>query len=158
MFDLVCAFGLFHPVWGFDLFFLWFVFSFFFFARFFFLIPPPPGFVDGRVLLACGADLLQSMLLPGVWAPEDLEVILGRFGVVCLERSDQANLDKLLAETELFRRHRDHIYVVPQPIYNNVSSTIVRGLVKSHQSIRYLVPPSVERYIKEHSLYLESSL
>ncbi len=116
------------------------------------------GFVDGRVMLACGADLLQSMLLPGVWAPEDLEVILGRFGVVCLERHDQANLEKLLEETELFKRHMDHIVVVKQPIYNNVSSTIVRNLVKSHCSIRYLVPPSVEKYIKEHSLYVEASL
>lgn len=99
--------------------------------------------------------MLQSMLLPGVWSPEDLEVILGRFGVVCLERSDQTDLQKLLNETELFRRHRDHIHVVPQPIYNNVSSTIVRSLIRSHSSIKYLVPGRVEQYIKEHGLYLE---
>jgi nicotinamide mononucleotide adenylyltransferase len=106
-------------------------------------------------MLACGADLLQSMLLPGVWAAEDLEVILGRFGVVCLERSDQADLHTLLDGTELFQRHRSKIHVVPQPIYNNVSSTIVRSLVKSHSSIKYLVPSGVELYIKQHGLYLD---
>ena len=106
-------------------------------------------------MLACGADLLQSMLLPGVWAAEDLEVILGQFGVVCLERSDQADLHKLLDSTELFQRHRAKIHVVPQPVFNNVSSTIVRALVKSHSSIKYLVPPTVELYIKQHGLYLD---
>jgi nicotinamide mononucleotide adenylyltransferase len=109
-------------------------------------------------MLACGADLLQSFLLPGVWAAEDLEVILGTFGVVCLERSDQTDLEKLLQDTQLFQRHRENIFVVPQPIYNNVSSTVVRSLVKTHCSIRYLVPPSVERYIKQHGLYLEPNL
>jgi nicotinamide mononucleotide adenylyltransferase len=105
-------------------------------------------------MLACGADLLQSMLTPGVWAPEDLEVILGRFGLVCLERSDQANLHETL-KLELFQRHISRIHVVPQPVVNNVSSTIVRSLVKSLSSIRYLVPPTVELYIKQHDLYKE---
>lgn len=78
-----------------------------------------------------------------------------RFGVVCLERGELADLDKLLTETELFRRHRENIFVVAQPVYNNVSSTLVRDLVRKHQSIRYLVPGPVETYIREHKLYLE---
>jgi hypothetical protein len=40
--------------------------------------------VDGRVMLACGADLLKSMLTPGLWSDEDLAVILGKYGVACL--------------------------------------------------------------------------
>jgi nicotinate-nucleotide adenylyltransferase len=37
----------------------------------------------------------------------------------------------------------------------DVSSTQVRGLVKKGKSIKYLVPPSVERYIKKRGLYRE---
>ena len=111
--------------------------------------------VDGRVVLACGADLLQSMLTPGVWSDEDLEIILGKYGVACLERADLADLTKLLDETPLFRKHRDNIYLVKQPIYNNVSSTIVRNLVRTSGSIRYLVPHPVERYIRDSGLYLD---
>ena len=112
---------------------------------------------DGRVVLACGADLLQSMLTPGVWSEEDLEIILGKYGVACLERADLANLHDMLDKTPLFQKHRSNIHLVTQPIYNNVSSTIVRGLVKSNSSIRYLVPHSVERYIFDQDLYSEPS-
>lgn len=35
----------------------------------------------------------------------------------------------------------------------NLSSTIIRGRVKRGQSIRYLVPESVQKYIRSHNLY-----
>lgn len=44
----------------------------------------PPG---PRVMLLCGADLVESFAMPGVWRREHLEQILGRdHGVVCIAR------------------------------------------------------------------------
>ena len=40
-----------------------------------------------RVALLAGADLIQTMSTPGVWAPEDLDHILGRYGAFIIERA-----------------------------------------------------------------------
>ncbi len=47
----------------------------------------------------------------------------------------------------------NNILVSHAPIIN-ISSTIIRALIKRRQSIHYLVPPSVEKYIKSRKLYL----
>ncbi|HLQ70733.1 MAG TPA: nicotinic acid mononucleotide adenylyltransferase, partial [Bacillota bacterium] len=35
----------------------------------------------------------------------------------------------------------------------NISSTVIRSKIQKHNSVKYLVPDNVERYIKEHNLY-----
>jgi len=40
---------------------------------------------------------------------------------------------------------------------NSISSSEIRRLVREGKSIRYLVPDLVERFIAEHSLYVEAS-
>lgn len=35
----------------------------------------------------------------------------------------------------------------------DISSTLIRKLIKNRQSIRYLVPEKVRKYIKEHNIY-----
>ena len=43
--------------------------------------------VAPRVMLLCGADMLESFLAPGVWRPDHLRTILGDdHGVVCIAR------------------------------------------------------------------------
>ncbi len=44
----------------------------------------PPARV--RVMLLCGADMVESLVVPGVWRPEHIRAILGDHGIVCIDR------------------------------------------------------------------------
>jgi len=72
-----------------------------------------------HVALLAGADLIQTMSTPGLWAHEDLERILGHYGAFILERSG-TDIDDALASLQQWR---DNIRVIQQLIQNDVSST-----------------------------------
>ena len=111
------------------------------------LYPTPP-----RLVLLCGADLLESTQVPGLWAVEDLEIILGEYGVAVIERVG-LDLERLIANDERLRRWRHHIWIVPQRVVNNVSSTVVRNMIRDGLSIEYLVDSRVRDYIYQHALF-----
>lgn len=102
-----------------------------------------------HVALLAGADLIQTMSTPGLWATEDLNRILGHYGAFILERSG-TDIDDALVSLQQFR---DHIRVIPQLIQNDVSSTKIRLFRKRGKSIRYYIPDKVVDYIYEHGLY-----
>jgi nicotinamide mononucleotide adenylyltransferase len=52
-------------------------------------------------------------------------------------------------------RWRSNIYLIPQLIQNDVSSTKVRLFIRRELSVKYLLPAPVEEYISEHGLYRE---
>jgi len=85
-----------------------------------------------RIALMSGADLIQTMSVPGVWANEDLEHILGRYGAFIIERNG-TDLGKALASLDTWR---DQIYTIPQLIQNDVSSTKIRLFLSKDMSIR----------------------
>lgn len=104
-----------------------------------------------QVALLAGADLIQTMSTPGLWAKEDLSRILGHYGAFILERSGTDIDDALVS----LQQYRDNIRVIPQLIQNDVSSTKIRLFRKRGKSIRYYIPDRVVDYIYEHGLYLE---
>ena len=85
-----------------------------------------------RVALMSGADLLDTMGHPGVWSAEDLDHILGRYGAFIIERHGT----DLEAALSALRKWRDQIWVIPQPIQNDVSSTKIRQFLRKDMSIR----------------------
>lgn len=87
-----------------------------------------------RIALMSGADLLETMSHPGVWAHEDLDHILGRYGAFIVERSG-TDLPKALGNLEQWR---DRIHVITQLIQNDVSSTKIRQFLRKDMSIRYI--------------------
>jgi nicotinamide mononucleotide adenylyltransferase len=104
------------------------------------------------VILLCGADLLESILIPNLWAEEDLELILGLHGVAVIERIG-LDLKQLIANTAILKKYEKNIYIIPQTISNNISSTSVRTLLANNLSVKYLIPDRVIEYIHKNELY-----
>lgn len=120
-----------------------------------------------HIALLAGADLIQTMSTPGLWAPEDLQRILGHYGAFILERSgtDIGTMTRhgctsyMLTITDdaliTLQQYRENIRVIPQLIQNDVSSTKIRLFRKRGKSIKYYIPDKVAEYIYEHNLYVD---
>jgi len=111
-----------------------------------------------RIILLAGSDLIQTMSEPGVWAEEDLHHILGRYGCYIIERAESEIDQSIFSSSSVHSRsplalYRDNIYMVPQLVRNDVSSTKVRLFVRKGMSIEYLLPGCVSKYIRRHGLY-----
>ncbi|KAH9904193.1 Nucleotidylyl transferase [Xylariomycetidae sp. FL2044] len=106
-----------------------------------------------KIMLLAGADLIETMSTPGVWAEKDLDHILGSFGAMIVERSG-TDMEEALANLKPWE---DNIHVITQLIQNDVSSTKIRLFLKKNLSIQYLIPEPVIRYIEENGLYTEES-
>lgn len=109
-----------------------------------------------RVMLACGGDLLESFIKfepdgTPVWSPAHQEIILGQGGVVCMTR-EGTDLDKVIKDDALLSKYQANIVVFMPAVHNNISSTLVRNLLLSGRSLKYLVHEGVRNYIMEHDL------
>jgi len=97
----------------------------------------------GRVSWLIGADMLQ--ILPKWHKPHDL---LREVDFVIARRPGSViDWDALPPEFRVLQAH-----VVDAPLVE-VSATDIRRRVREGRSIRYLVPPEVERYIGDRHLY-----
>lgn len=100
-----------------------------------------------EIVFIMGLDSLVD--LPG-WhqAAELLKLVT--FAVVARPgyHADMASLERQLPGVI------DRVTFVPAPLIG-ISSTAIRQRVQASDSIRYLLPPSVERYIYEQGLYQE---
>ena len=95
-----------------------------------------------------GADALMDF---GQWRKPERVLELCTLAVV--GRPAQEALDLSLLETNLpgIGNRVEIVYDVAI----SVSSTDIRDRIAEDRSIRYLVPPAVESYIREHGLYKE---
>jgi nicotinamide mononucleotide adenylyltransferase len=81
----------------------------------------------------------MSMGEPGLWAPNDLDTILGSYGAFIVERSG-TDIDQALGS---LGQYEHNIWVISQVIQNDISSTKVRLFLKKDLSVRYLIPDPV---------------
>ncbi|XXQ34074.1 Nicotinamide-nucleotide adenylyltransferase [Plasmodiophora brassicae] len=110
-----------------------------------------------RVLLVCGADLLDKFSDADVWPPDQVQRIVSEFGVAVMERTG-CSIEAIVDANPLLKPARDNIFPVARPVVNDISSTIVRKLIADRRSIKYLVPDLVAAYIAQHNLYRHNTI
>ncbi|XP_076461440.1 nicotinamide/nicotinic acid mononucleotide adenylyltransferase 3-like isoform X2 [Babylonia areolata] len=112
----------------------------------------PEGEDPPLLKLLCGADLLESFGTPGLWADEDIEKIVGKYGLVCITRAG-SNPQKFIYDSDVLTKYSENIHIVTEWMTNEISATKVRRAVKRGESVKYLLPDPVISYIREHGLY-----
>ncbi|KAL1450119.1 hypothetical protein WDU94_002571 [Cyamophila willieti] len=105
-----------------------------------------------QVMLLCGADVLESMGVPNLWDPDDINQIAGHHGIVVITRGD-VNPAKFIYQHDILSKHMNKIIIVNEWIRNDISSTHMRRALKRGDSVKYLIDEKVERYIFQNGLY-----
>ncbi|XP_029657699.1 nicotinamide/nicotinic acid mononucleotide adenylyltransferase 1-like [Octopus sinensis] len=105
-----------------------------------------------QIKLLCGADLLESFAKPGLWKDEDLEKILSKYGLVCITR-ENSDPRKFIYENDMLNKYQENIFIVPEWIRNDISSTKIRRALRRGESVKFLLQEPVIDYIYQHQLY-----
>ncbi|XP_037091306.1 nicotinamide/nicotinic acid mononucleotide adenylyltransferase 3-like [Pollicipes pollicipes] len=102
--------------------------------------------------LLCGGDLLESFGKPGLWKEEDIEAIVGSFGLVVITR-EGSNPLKFIYESDVLTRLQRNIDLVTEWIANEVSSSRIRRALSRGESVKYLLPEPVIGFIQQRGLF-----
>lgn len=110
-----------------------------------------------KVMLLCGSDLIEKFRVPSIWNPALLKELIENFGIVVIERTSGAPLvkavEKEIFETDLLFQVRRNIFLIPQLVPSEISSSKLRLLIQRGHSIKYLTPDSVIGYINKNNFY-----
>jgi nicotinamide mononucleotide adenylyltransferase len=104
------------------------------------------------IKLLCGADVLESFNTPGLWSVQDMQAITKEYGIVTITRAGNDPLKSIHLSDCLFENMKN-IFIVREWVPNEISSTEVRRARSRGQSVRYLVPDAVIRYMEKEKLY-----
>jgi len=100
----------------------------------------------------CGADLLESFSVPNLWAEEDIEDIVGNYGIVVISRNG-SNPERFIFDSDMLSKLRNNITLITNWVPNEVSSSMIRRLIAREESVKYLIDDTVLDYINRHGLY-----
>lgn len=107
-----------------------------------------------RLLLLCGADVLESFSVKGLWKEADIKSIIQKHGLIVISRP-QFHPQQYIESSDLLKSLKSQIYVAHEWNENDLSSTKIRRAIREGNSIKYLVVDSVLEYIKKQQLYTE---
>ncbi|XP_072298030.1 nicotinamide/nicotinic acid mononucleotide adenylyltransferase 2 [Eucyclogobius newberryi] len=116
--------------------------------------------IELRILLLCGSDLLESFCIPGLWKDNDMEVIVGDFGIVVVPR-DGADTERIMNHSAILRKYKDNIIVVkdagthPMSVVSSTKSRLALQHGDGHV-VDYLYQPVID-YILQSQLYIKAS-
>ena len=109
-----------------------------------------------KIRLVMGADMLFTFADAALWDPVDVQSIICKHGITVIERDTSCELIKEFID-EYLGECAHKIQIIRQLVQNNISSTLLRGLIGMRQSIRYLTEDSVIEYISQENLYKAAS-
>ncbi|XP_049723358.1 nicotinamide/nicotinic acid mononucleotide adenylyltransferase 3 isoform X1 [Elephas maximus indicus] len=118
-------------------------------------VSPAPAAVPELKLL-CGADVLKTFQIPGLWRDAHVQEIVEKFGLVCVGRAGH-DPEEYILKSPILRKYQHNIHLAREPVQNDISATYVRRALGQGQSVKYLLPDSVITYIKDHKLYTNDS-
>ncbi|CBY23847.1 unnamed protein product [Oikopleura dioica] len=110
---------------------------------------------DAQTYLLLGGDAFASFNIQNLWTDSDVEMIASN-GIIVVDR-DGSNVQQIIEENEILTRYRNNIEVVSPGIVNGLSSTYVRQLLMEKQSIKYLVPEELRKYLEDNEIYTAES-
>jgi nicotinamide mononucleotide adenylyltransferase len=105
-----------------------------------------------HVIFLAGGDLIESFGVKGLWDTDDLHNILNNYECCIVERNG-TDLDNLLFNSDILYQYKKNIHVIKQPIQNDISSSKIRLMIKREKSVKYLLPDSVNKYIRDNNLF-----
>jgi len=115
-----------------------------------------PEVAQVRTVMLCGSDVLESFNATKttgerIWSDEEIEVILGQHGAVCVGRTEK-DLKAYARESPILVRHSHNLVLATPRAISGISSSVVRQHLAANESIRYLVHDKVRKYIFDHKL------
>eukprot|EP00434_Breviolum_minutum_P036054 symbB.v1.2.031930.t2/scaffold3763.1/size50786/1 len=115
-----------------------------------------PEVAQVRTVMLCGSDVLESFNATKttgerIWSDEEIEVILGQHGAVCVGRTEK-DLKAYARESPILVRHSHNLVLATPRAISGISSSVVRQHLAANESIRYLVHDKVRTYIFDHKL------
>ncbi|XP_034445697.1 nicotinamide/nicotinic acid mononucleotide adenylyltransferase 1-like [Hippoglossus hippoglossus] len=117
----------------------------------------PQNRSDGpQLMLLCGADFLESFGVPNLWKQEDIDEIVGGYGLVCITRTGY-DPHKFVHKSDVLWKHRRNIHLVHEWVTNDISATHMRRALRRGQSSGNLLPDAVVSYIQQIDLYSAES-
>ena len=96
-----------------------------------------------NIFFVCGSDVLESM---PTWP--NTEQLLQKYSIICIQRSNANVYRDIILKNDVLLKFRHKIHIIYENVVNDVSSSVLRNLVKNNMSIRGLTPDSVIEYIK----------
>jgi len=105
---------------------------------------------SSKIMLLCGADLVASFQDPSAhWPKEDVDEILRDFGCFIVRRGN-VDVEALFSESGM---NITNSVIVREIVENNVSSSLIRDLLKQGKSVKWLIPDKVIDWIEKNNLY-----
>lgn len=82
-----------------------------------------------------------------------VETLLQNFKIMVLAR-DEDDVQKIISHNKLLSIYSSNIIEYKSKIRTNLSSSLIRNLIKEKKSIKYLLPDEIIEYIKNNNLYI----